>query len=109
MRTLIEINHDYLGELEKPGALADFLHSLKGTAPRPPYGIRVLDCRHHSDPEFIGRWRAVPAPRMARAERLDFLTNCVYRYAQTAHGDKGQCFELDLPSLPPQREGGGHE
>lgn len=50
-RTFVEINHDFLSEF-RTAAIADFFVSLKGTTPRPPYGITVLGQRHHSDPEF---------------------------------------------------------
>lgn len=53
IRTIIEINHDYLGDLtDSFGKIAvmDFLYSLRGATPdEPPPGIRVLAQRHHSD------------------------------------------------------------
>jgi hypothetical protein len=47
-----------------------------------------------------GGWREVPAPRMARTQRLDWGVNCVYTFPATIHGEKGPCYELDLPPLP---------
>lgn len=46
-------------------------------------------------------WRAVPAPQMARALRINqWETGTIYAYAQTRYGDMGQCYELVLPPLP---------
>lgn len=60
VRTIIEINHDYLNTLlEHPGYMAHLLHVLRGTTvagelnkgetPSPVSGIRVLAQRHHSE------------------------------------------------------------
>jgi hypothetical protein len=54
-RTVIEINHDYLGHLEDhPERLADLVRALKSS--HQPYidqvlpsGIRILGQRHHSE------------------------------------------------------------
>ncbi len=59
-RTIIEINHDYLTDLERdPDHFADLLYQLRGSAvtgelnkgetPRIGPGMRVLAQRHHSE------------------------------------------------------------
>ena len=58
-RTIIEINHDYLG-LDRYWIedWALFLGELAGTNAKPPIGVRILGQRHHSDPlvvEIAGR------------------------------------------------------
>lgn len=58
-RTVIEINHDYLADLESSGQFETLLHDLRGSSvpaalnkgeqPRYGSGIRVLGQRHHSE------------------------------------------------------------
>ena len=50
IRTVIEINHDHLYELEhNPDDVQAFLYSLKGIEPVEIPGIRILGQRHHSE------------------------------------------------------------
>ena len=62
-RTLIEINHDFTGEIDKAptgsleNALLRYLRSAdkQNAEALEQFGIRVFGMRHHSDP-FSIRW-----------------------------------------------------
>ena len=50
IRTIIEINHDYLAALEKPEALEMLWRALRSQGHfQPPNGVRILGQRHHSE------------------------------------------------------------
>ncbi len=61
-RTLIEINHDFTGEIDREDTqfVIDLVSYLRAGGERSKqnlerYGLRVLGRRHHSDPEFLSR------------------------------------------------------
>lgn len=59
-RTLIEINHDFCGEIKKNHIefiddLCDYIRSgpARSKDRLERFGVRLLACRHHSDPFHI--------------------------------------------------------
>lgn len=91
-RTLIEINHDYAGDIDRdPDAFLRALRDHLRSAPAAPYelrpGIHVLGVRHHTSP-FSVEWGAHRAqsrkddrPSVRKLVTLPAETDCrIERY-----------------------------
>lgn len=92
-----------------PRAIIDMALEMGKPLPARGGGLTLAGLPVVIDPAMApNTWRIVPAPRLARTQALDWGVNSVYRYATTPEGDKGKCYELDLPPLPTDemREGG---
>lgn len=48
IRTLVEINHDFLGDADLGGLGYALRHGMDAESP----GVRILGQRHHSDPDW---------------------------------------------------------
>lgn len=95
-RTLIEINHDLAGEIERRGP--EFLAALGAHLRAIPYGklpyelfpgARVLGARHHSEPYLIewGAYEAASGAAPRKAHPSETLTDARFERAYYGHGD----------------------